>query len=157
MGQNIDPTVPRPNLEETGKHRRAFQMYLEMGEQRSLKDLAKRIGRGESTMCEWSRAFGWQERIASINEMETAEMALRWERQKNDITSDSLREVKKTLNSDKVKQDAKAWIGIAHLKGVRIYSEKQAIDLPKDIVITVRYADSADSGQKPNGDAPQAP
>ncbi len=40
----------------------------------------------------------------------------------------------------------------AHLKGVRVYSEKQLLELPKDIEITVRYADS---DKKLDSNAPQ--
>ena len=41
----------------------AFSLYLKMGEKRSLRSLAQRLGKSSALMNRWSSAWNWQERI----------------------------------------------------------------------------------------------
>lgn len=49
---------------EQQNHKRAFETYYAMGASRSLVRLAKKLGVARNTAKSWSRAFGWQDRIA---------------------------------------------------------------------------------------------
>ena len=52
---------------ETELQRRAFEMYYGLGEKRSLKAVAKTIGRTERTVAGWSRAYNWVARVTQRN------------------------------------------------------------------------------------------
>ena len=41
----------------------AFSLYLKMGEKRSLRAVAQRLGKSSALMNRWSSAWNWQERI----------------------------------------------------------------------------------------------
>lgn len=50
-------------LEEKAEHRRAFEIYYAMGEERGLRPVAKQLNRSLTTIHNWSKAFDWKERI----------------------------------------------------------------------------------------------
>ena len=52
---------------ETDLQRRAFEMYYGLGEKRSLKAVAKAIGRTERTVAGWSRSYNWVARVTQRN------------------------------------------------------------------------------------------
>ena len=41
----------------------AFSLYLKMGEKRSLRSLAQRLGKSSALMNRWSSRWNWQERL----------------------------------------------------------------------------------------------
>jgi hypothetical protein len=49
---------------ENEKQERAFELYVSMGEKRSLRKLARRMGVAPSTAKAWSKEFSWGERLA---------------------------------------------------------------------------------------------
>lgn len=66
------PFKPLPNekksslkrlTEEKPYMKEAFEMYYLMGESRSLRQLAKKLGKSVSTISVWNSSFNWQERI----------------------------------------------------------------------------------------------
>ena len=50
-------------LNEQEHHKKAFIVYYELGEKRSVKQVAEQIGVSLSTVKLWSRSFGWQQRV----------------------------------------------------------------------------------------------
>lgn len=54
---------------ERERHRRAFQMYYDMGENRTLEELAEQFENGKysiSTLQKWSSWFNWQDKIKEL-------------------------------------------------------------------------------------------
>ena len=51
-------------MRESEKHDRAFEAYYAQGVKRSLSKVARELGVSRSAVKNWSRAFGWAERIA---------------------------------------------------------------------------------------------
>jgi len=49
-------------------HEEAFQLYFEMGENRSLKRLCEEHGYKEGTVNKWSSKFEWKEKIRKLEE-----------------------------------------------------------------------------------------
>jgi hypothetical protein len=49
-------------VNETAKHKQAFEAYYAMKPYRSLTKLAKMLGRSKNTTRNWSREFEWQRR-----------------------------------------------------------------------------------------------
>jgi hypothetical protein len=48
---------------ETEAQKQAFDLYYGMGEKRSLEAVAAGCGRSTRTIGEWSRRFGWKDRV----------------------------------------------------------------------------------------------
>lgn len=48
---------------ETLEHRKAFDLYLSMGANRSLSEVGRQISKSVVAIQGWSSAFGWQTRI----------------------------------------------------------------------------------------------
>lgn len=48
---------------ENGLQREAFELYYAMGEKRSLRAVAERVGRTERTIAGWSRSYNWVDRV----------------------------------------------------------------------------------------------
>lgn len=48
---------------ETEAQKQAFDLYYGMGEKRSLEAVAAGCGRSTRTIGEWSRSFGWKDRV----------------------------------------------------------------------------------------------
>ena len=42
----------------------AFKLYLDMGPERSLAAVARKLGVSKTTVAKWSRRNHWQERVA---------------------------------------------------------------------------------------------
>jgi hypothetical protein len=57
------PTVKRNPPKEHLFHIRAFEEYYGMGEKRSCKRVAKKMGKSEGQVQNWSRTFRWAERV----------------------------------------------------------------------------------------------
>jgi hypothetical protein len=58
--------TPRQLPNETEKAFRAFEVYVGMGERRSLVKAAKKIGIGRDTLRDWSHKYTWQKRIKAM-------------------------------------------------------------------------------------------
>lgn len=54
--------MPKPK-KETLEHRKAFELYLSMGKDRSIVAVGQKLGTGKAAVENWSKAFGWQNRI----------------------------------------------------------------------------------------------
>lgn len=52
---------------ENDLQRKAFEIYYELGEKRSLKIVAETIGRTERTVAGWSRSYNWVSRVTQRN------------------------------------------------------------------------------------------
>ena len=52
---------------ESVKAFEAFTVYLEMGEDRSLRAVSQRLGKSKALMERWSSAYQWVERVASYD------------------------------------------------------------------------------------------
>ena len=51
-------------LSKEGKlQREAFELYYHLGDKRSLKAVAEKVGRTERTVAGWSRAYSWVDRV----------------------------------------------------------------------------------------------
>lgn len=70
------PRTPKPSPTYTGKglvkvekeqQIEAFEYYYALGEERSHLKVAEHFGKSERTIIEWSRSFGWLERISQRN------------------------------------------------------------------------------------------
>lgn len=48
---------------ENKLQREAFEIYYNLGDKRSLKAVAEKVGRTERTVAGWSRAFSWVDRV----------------------------------------------------------------------------------------------
>ncbi len=48
---------------ENKLQREAFEIYYQLGDKRSLKAVAEKVGRTERTVAGWSRAFSWVDRV----------------------------------------------------------------------------------------------
>ena len=48
---------------ENGLQREAFEIYYQLGENRSLRKVADKVGRTERTVAGWSRTFNWVDRV----------------------------------------------------------------------------------------------
>ena len=59
-------------MKETLKHAEAFELYIKMGKERSLRELAKSVKVSETTINRWNKEFDWQSRIED-REKEIAE------------------------------------------------------------------------------------
>lgn len=59
---------------ETDEQKAAFELYYSLGENRTLKAVAERIGKTEKSVSNWSSAFKWKERL-SMREFTDAKMA----------------------------------------------------------------------------------
>lgn len=53
----------KTQTKETPEQKQAFETYFMMGDDRSYRKLAKTLGKGVTTISNWSRKFDWQERI----------------------------------------------------------------------------------------------
>lgn len=51
-------------MQETLKHREAFEYYYSIGKTRTLQKLATKLGVSHTLTREWSRMLGWQNQIA---------------------------------------------------------------------------------------------
>lgn len=49
---------------ENSLQREAFEIYYQLGDQRSLRLVAEKIGRTERTVAGWSRSFSWVDRVS---------------------------------------------------------------------------------------------
>ena len=49
---------------ENSLQREAFEIYYLMGDKRSLRAVAEKIGRTERTVAGWSRSFSWVDRVS---------------------------------------------------------------------------------------------
>ena len=49
---------------ENPLQREAFEIYYQLGDQRSLRLVAEKIGRTERTVAGWSRSFSWVDRVS---------------------------------------------------------------------------------------------
>lgn len=48
---------------ENSLQREAFEIYYQLGDTRSLKLVAEKVGRTERTIAGWSRSFTWVDRV----------------------------------------------------------------------------------------------
>ena len=48
---------------ESNLQREAFEIYYHLGDKRSLKLVAEKIGRTERTVAGWSRSYNWVDRV----------------------------------------------------------------------------------------------
>jgi transposase len=44
-------------------HKEAFEAYYLMGDERSIRKVAKQLGRSHSTVQVWAKSFNWEERV----------------------------------------------------------------------------------------------
>ena len=56
---------------ETPQQEKAFELYYEMGEKRSIKDLAQETGIPVGTLMKWQKELKWNERIEKRNQAVT--------------------------------------------------------------------------------------
>ena len=56
---------------ENSLQREAFEIYYQLGDQRSLRLVAEKVGRTERTIAGWSRSYSWVDRV-SQREIEDA-------------------------------------------------------------------------------------
>lgn len=49
---------------ENSLQREAFEIYYQMGDKRSLRAVAEKVGRTERTVAGWSRAYSWVDRVS---------------------------------------------------------------------------------------------
>ena len=56
---------------ENPLQREAFEIYYLMGDKRSLRAVAEKIGRTERTVAGWSRSFSWVDRVGQREIEET--------------------------------------------------------------------------------------
>jgi len=50
-------------MKEALRHKEAFEYYYSLGEERSLKSVARQFGVSERSVARWSKAFGWTGRV----------------------------------------------------------------------------------------------
>lgn len=50
-------------MQETLRHKEAFEYYLGLGVARSITQVARQFSVSRAAVSKWSRAFGWQERL----------------------------------------------------------------------------------------------
>lgn len=56
---------------ENALQKEAFEIYYQLGEKRSLRLVAEKVGRTERTVAGWSRSYSWVDRV-SQREIEDA-------------------------------------------------------------------------------------
>ena len=56
---------------ENALQREAFEIYYQLGDKRSLRAVAEKVGRTERSVAGWSRSFNWVDRV-SQREIEEA-------------------------------------------------------------------------------------
>lgn len=66
--QTHSQAVPSHYVGETKEMLAAFQMYVAMGEKRSIAAVAEKIGRPEKTVNNWHKRFEWRLRLLAIQE-----------------------------------------------------------------------------------------
>ena len=49
---------------ENSLQREAFEIYYQMGDKRSLRAVAERVGRTERSVAGWSRTYNWVDRVS---------------------------------------------------------------------------------------------
>ena len=49
---------------ENPLQREAFEIYYQMGDKRSLRAVAEKVGRTERSVAGWSRTFNWVDRVS---------------------------------------------------------------------------------------------
>jgi len=85
MRQNAEnkalTTAVTPRPKESGKAFEAFTAYLEMGGQRSLDAVGRKLGKSKTLMERWCAKYGWVERVNAY----TAEMLAVKQRMKEDF------------------------------------------------------------------------
>jgi hypothetical protein len=67
VGKGAEPDRPPKRPRESLKARQAFNLYCELREARSLKEVARRLGKHKSQMAGWSVVNGWSERVAAYD------------------------------------------------------------------------------------------
>ena len=55
--------MPNTLSKENELQRKAFELYYGLGDKRSLKAVAEKVGRTERTVAGWSRAYSWVDRV----------------------------------------------------------------------------------------------
>lgn len=86
---------------------KAFELYYELGNDRSLKAVAKHFGKNERTVANWSRDFKWVERCAKrtaeeaeiLKEDAQADVKGKYKRLFNNLVTQAI----KDFNSGKLK------------------------------------------------------
>lgn len=59
---------------ESSQAYQAFDLYLHMGENRSLRKVAQQLGKSSTLICRWSSAWSWQARVRDYeNELKRKE------------------------------------------------------------------------------------
>ena len=61
-------------MEEKPHQSQAFEIYYDMGKNRSLTRLADKLDYSPQTVAKWSREFNWQNRIAERDKQNLALM-----------------------------------------------------------------------------------
>lgn len=62
--KHLPKNAPR---KETAVHRKAYLIFQNMGQQRTLRATAKEIGHREDVVGRWAKAFNWWERVRSYD------------------------------------------------------------------------------------------
>lgn len=52
-----------PMKQEKPLHRKAFEVYYALGEERSVRSVAKKMNKSATTIQNWSKSFNWKERV----------------------------------------------------------------------------------------------
>lgn len=62
---------------ETAKAYQAFEVYRDMGPDRSLAKASQRLGKNTTTITQWATANGWVERVRAFDEAAAAKASER--------------------------------------------------------------------------------
>ncbi len=88
---------------ESEKAFAAFRAYLEMGPQRSIRDVARKLGKSSTIIGRWSSKFDWPDRVAAFGvhvamterlaiEARAVEKAVEWEKLHEPIRREAWKE-----------------------------------------------------------------
>lgn len=81
----IDPWDRQPR--ETSKAYEAFQVYLDLGAQRSTRKTAERLSKSEALINGWSAKHGWPDRARAWDSMPRKAVAMAYQEMAADIAA----------------------------------------------------------------------
>jgi hypothetical protein len=104
----------RPKVEQQ-HHREAFEMYYMMNpDKRSMREVARQVGKAASTVQGWAKAFNWEERV-QVRDAQVARQFSELQQRNNDTLVEikaSFHKVLKALIADAIESIKKKRLGI---------------------------------------------
>lgn len=152
MTKKITSSNPKnPAKKENEVTLRAFEYYYSLGENRSLKQVAKKFGRKVGSIEHWSSSLGWADRIRERDLQIASEIAGEGFAQALEVNKTILRIVKASIDARIVKDEETGEERVVALPVKNFSDAQKAHELQDRILHPERYSrirEEEDGGNK---------